>query len=239
MKSKTLSILIFFAIPLTISLSLIVSYFSEIPWLQEIISPDIEGINPDSNREFGLLENLQNLYLIIIIFILAFGFKKKHHRFEKTFIKVCLFLTLFVFLEEIDYGLHIYEYLYKVDIENVTKIRNIHNIDRATMDKNIIVPLLKRLVDAGIALFFVIFPLIAYKFRNLYIKFLAPNKWSILTVLVMVIQSELAHWLEDLGFDKKGTLHTNISEFRELTVYYLAMLYLMEIVHFRKWHASA
>jgi len=41
----------------------------------------------------------------------------------------------------------------------------------------------------------------------------------------------LAHGLQDLGVGDPGTIEKNISEFRELNIYYLALVYFYDVAH--------
>ena len=49
---------------LALNLLLIGLYFSGSALLQSLITPQIEGMEPRQQREFGLLEMIQNLFII-------------------------------------------------------------------------------------------------------------------------------------------------------------------------------
>ena len=61
-----------------------------------------------------------------------------------------------------------------------------------------------------------------------------PNLHSALTLLGGLLISELAHGLEDAGWANNGSLHNNISEFRETFTYWVGLLYLWELARRRR-----
>ena len=77
-------LVIYLVVPAGVTLALILAYFSGVSWLQALVSPRIAGMHPDSSREFGLLENLQNLYLLGIVVVAAWAVKRKTLRIEKA-----------------------------------------------------------------------------------------------------------------------------------------------------------
>ncbi len=72
-------------------------------------------------------------------------------------------------------------------------------------------------------------PLLLSSVRNAFIRLLLPSRWMIATVVLIVLLSFLAHTLEDAGYamigGAQGNLYKNVSEFRELNMYYLFLLY--------------
>ena len=221
-------LVIYLVVPAAVSLALILAYFSGASWLQSLVSPRIAGMHPDSSREFGLLENLQNLYLLGIVVVAACAVKLKTLRIEKAAFAALVLFSLFVFLEEIDYGLHYYEYWNGITFFQAAQTRNLHNIGDANK-------VLKTLVDATMVLLFVIAPLAFAKTRRPLLRYLTPDRYAILTMVAMFILSRFAHYLRDIGAGTPGTINKNISEFRELTVYYLCLVYLVNIVFYRRF----
>lgn len=213
---------IYFLIPVGVAGTLIAMYFSGNETLQQIISPRMPKMNPSSGREFGLLENLQNLILLAMIVMAAMGFRRKTQRIEKAGMAFVFLFSCFIFLEEIDYGLHFYEYAKNVPWYESTRARNLHNVgDRTNITK--------RVVDLGMLVAFGILPFALAKTRNPLVRFLLPTRESLLTLLAMLLVRTLAHQLKDHGFGTEGTIDNNLSEFRELVTYYLFMLYLFQI----------
>ncbi len=219
-------VLIYFAVPLGVTGVLIAMYFSGVDTLQQIVSPRMPGMNPNSGREFGLLENLQNVVLLAMFIVAIVGFRRKETGLEKAAMGFISFFTLFIFLEEIDYGITYYEYLNDVSWVDSAKTRNLHNIGENT-------DIAKRVVDIGTGVLFVIVPLAFAKSSNPLLRFLAPSRYSILTVAAMVIARTVAHELKDHGFGTGGTIQKNLSEFRELITHYVFMLYVIEIALLR------
>jgi len=221
-------LVIYLVVPGAISLALIMAYFSGVSWLQHLVSPRIVGMHPDSSREFGLLENLQNLYLLGIVVVAAWGVKRKALRLEKAAFAALALFSVLVFLEEIDYGLHYYEYWKGISFFEAAQTRNLHNIGDA--DK-----LIKRLVDVLLVLLFVVAPLAFAKSRRPLYRYLTPDRYAILTMAAMFALSRLAHYLRDAGVGAPGTINKNISEFRELTIYYIFLVFLAGLVFFRSY----
>ena len=222
-KTSLKKITVFLLIPGIGSALLIAAYFSGTPWLRAIISPSI-------NREYGLLENLQLLMLLIIIACAAFGIVIKRTRTEKTIMAVILAASLFMFLEEFDYGLHYYRLLTGnplVDSET-EKFINVHNIGEAS-------PKFKLVGDLTLIVLFIVFPLFFSRSRNRLLRYLTPDRFFILTVILMFVISRIAHVLEDGGVGGAGSLHGSISEFRELLTYYVFALYFFELVFRRNY----
>ncbi len=226
---KKLAIYLF--VPSVMSLGLIGAYFSGVHWLQQIVCPRFDKVlYVNSAREFGLLENLQNVFLIAIAVIAGLGVRRKKRKIEKAaLILLCLF-AIFVFLEEIDYGLHYVELAKGVKPLEQAEVRNVHNIG----DIN---KFMKKGSDIGLAVFFVVIPLAFAKSRISLLRYLAPSRYAILTMVAMVLLSTLAHSLKDNGFGAGGSIGKNISEFRELNIYYLFMIYIFDVVFRRSYGA--
>jgi len=85
-----------------------------------------------------------------------------------------------------------------------------------------------------VALGFVLAPLIGPRIRLPVLQRLVPSRWCIATVAIMFVTARLAHWLDDLGAGiidgVQGNLHQNISEFRELSLYFLILLYVLSLL---------
>ena len=86
---------------------MVLMYFSGVHALQQIISPRIDGMYVNSQREFGLLENMQNVLLIAIVIIAGRAVFKPKPAWERAGFSGIALLSVFVLLEEMDYGLHI------------------------------------------------------------------------------------------------------------------------------------
>ena len=211
-------------------------YFSGISWMQEIIAPTIDGLNFSQWREFGLMENIQNLLLLLIIAVFTHALFTKPGMLNKAFYGLGLAVFIFLFLEEIDYGLHHIEWLTGETPAGIEQ-RNWHNqwndgVENATR--------LKKVNDAANILWFLLLPLLTFNqsIRRSLSRFpLIPSRWFILSVLIAVAGSKVAHYLDDNGFavinGYHGNLHKTIAEFRETSVYYVYLLYALQCVRLK------
>lgn len=224
-------ILIYGIIPIGSAITMVLMYFSGIDFLVTLIAPNIPNLYPNSSREFGLLENLQNVLLLGMLAITVIGFRRKSNLLEKTALVGIGCFTLLIFLEEIDYGLHYYELLRGIEVDEAVKARNLHNVPGRT-------PVIKKVLDSGMVMMFLILPIALRNNRNPFVQHILPDKFSTITLLGSFAVSAFAHALDDRGFAEGGLLHQNISEFREYLIYYLFMLYLGELTLRRQWGAS-
>ncbi|MFP6582249.1 MAG: hypothetical protein VCD00_06805 [Candidatus Hydrogenedentota bacterium] len=213
----------YIAVPILSALVMVLMYFSGIPVLRQIITPTIEGIYGNSQREFGLLENLQNVLLLTMVIFAIRGAVRKEYLVERVAFGGLACFALFVFLEEIDYGLHFYEYARGIQSDEAAANRNLHNVGDRTST-------IKRVVDLGMFVLFVVLPFGFHKSRNRYLRYLAPDRYSVFTLLGSVLVSQFAHFLNDRGFGDAANIGSNISEFREYVTYWLFLLYIRELV---------
>lgn len=221
MNITTKNIYLFILVPLSLNLLLMGLYFSSIDTLQQIVSPN----NGFLTRESGLLEQLQNIYLLSIFAIFVYFSIKRTNPKEKLFFLFLSLIFLFLLLEEIDYGINLYEFFINENIGN--SARNWHNESIDSNRQN--VHYFKQLIDLANFLWFIVLPLISTKINVPIIKCLTPNRFFIAGFLLTIIYSRIAHGLDDFGFSYRGSLTGNISEFREHNTYYLYLLYAFQI----------
>ncbi len=212
----------FILVPLGINALLLGLYFT--PWApgQQLVAPSMPSLSSNSGREFGLLESLQNLYLLVIVGAALLFAWRWRNPWQCAFGLVVALGAGFVLLEEIDYGLHYYEYLSGRLLPHYTP-RNLHNLgDNLRW--------FKLAMDGGMVLLFCLIPLATYRFRERspLVGYLRTNCWYLAGVVLFLLLSRLAHLLDDIGLGN-GNLHQNIGEFREHNVYYLAMLYFLDL----------
>jgi len=213
-------LLIFLAVPAVVNLLLIGMYYSGNTALQRIVSPDLPDREYD--REFGLLENLQNLLLLATIAVAIAAVVRKRERWQRVLFAVIVAGTTVVLLEEIDYGLHYYEYLRGTSPQEIADVRGMHNVENVND--------LKKAIDVGVTLLFVVLPVVLRRSTHPLVVYFRPTLWYAATLVLMAVLSKLvAHPLENRGFGGSGTLFGNVSEFRELTLYYLALLYTIRL----------
>lgn len=220
-------------VPAALTLLLLGLYFSGSTSLQAIVAPTIEGLHPFSWREFGALEILQNFVLLATVALFATAVRSAAGWPLKCLFALAAVGFTFILLEEVDYGAHWIEWL-TGDLGSLspeTWDRNLHN--RLTADGVQYGNYMRQAARVLVVVGFVLAPLVLPRSRNARLRLLAPSRWMIPTVLLMVVLSVLAHALDDAGLGTiggvPGNLDHNISEFRELNFYYLFALYAAEL----------
>ncbi len=208
---------VFVLLPLGVSAGLIFGYFSGVEWLQNLVAPGW-------NREFGLLESLQHLLLLGCVVLAALLARGERRGIWRIGFALVALGSLFVFLEELDYGLHYYEALAGVPEAERASVRGLHNL--RTSGGSEIATLIKRASDAAMILLFVLLPFIGPRLRLGSLGALIPRRPFALLMIVALCISNFAHYLDDAGWPHNSSLGSAMGEFRELLVYYVAFLYL-------------
>ena len=214
---------IYWILPSLVVLLCMLIYFFDIFGLSYIIAPEY-------NREFGVVENIQLIIIIAIIVIAIKSLLKAKVIWLKIAFVILLLGSVFIFLEEIDYGLHYYEYFMgktaaelKAEVYNKDNIRNIHNSFDVTNQIK---------VFAYILLGFIcLLPLLLRRvnFNNDWIDLLAPKHYLIYTLIAMALLNQLALYIEKtLKSEEINSLNSNVSEFEEVFIYYIVFLYVLE-----------
>lgn len=221
------NIYFFIVIPFILNFILMGFYFSGINFLQNIISPNDVFLT----RESGLLEQLQNLYLLSIFAMFFYLSIKRPNKNEKIFFSLLSAIFVFLFLEEIDYGMNLYEFfLGHASGENV---RNWHNQSADGNRQN--VHYFKQLIDLANVTWFILLPLLASKVKIPFIKSIMPSRFFIVGFILTAVLSSISHYLENMNLSEIngsfGSLSGNISEFREHNTYYLYLLYAIQIAN--------
>ena len=224
---KDLAIFVF--IPLILNVILMGLYFSGVGYLQQIVAPTIEWLPSNSWREFGLLEQLQNSFLLAAVLILLAA--AVYHR--NTLDRLCFvggaLIFAFLFLEEIDYGLHFYELF--IGEDTGIRTRNWHNQEN---DGKQNVKKFKQIMDVLMFILFIFLPLIKNRISIQLIRNVTPSRWFIVGFAIGITASKVAHLLDTQGMGTinavEGNLSGNISEFRELSNYYFFMLYAIQLL---------
>jgi len=200
---------------------LVAMHFSGVAWMQTFISPD-------THRELGAPENIQNLIILSVIIIAIQGARRKTWKIEKIAFVIVAAVSLFLLLEEMDYGRHLYRYF--IDPSFGWRIWNVHFMQQGLLSKILLV-----VVYTVLPLFFCALPLVARKSSNPWVKYLSPEPYSIGTVLGMLLVSQTSQFLNHLDMYAELSLRSGMimSEFGEAFVHLLFFLYFFEIVHKR------
>lgn len=220
--------LIYWATPALVIATMIAMYFSGVDVLVELIAPG-------GNRELGIVENAQHLILLVLLGFVIVVFRRSWGG-ERLAWGMVAAAVAFMLLEELDYGLHYIEAVRGLPEGSLAKVRNIHNANQGVS------PRMKNVGDLVTLLLFVVFPLLAWRRADQpLIRYFAPSRLAVLTVVIVFLLSRVAHLLEDVGINAQGSLHGNISEFRELSTYYLWLLYFVELGYRRPrpWRSQA
>ncbi len=222
-------ITLFILIPIAINALSLGLYYSGVYGLQQIVAPEVTRLLPMSYREFGLVEQLQNIFLLAIVILFAIAIIKRRGVAERLFFLSGLLVMLFLLLEEIDYGLHFYHYFFDGRFE-LPRL-NWHNQHTFSDYEN--GRYLRKISDFLSILLFIIVPLLSLKINFKQLKPLIPSLWFIPALIVSALCSSVAHFLEDSGFGiidgTNGFLDGNVSEFRETTSYYIYLLYAIQL----------
>jgi hypothetical protein len=192
-------------LPLSLGVLLVALYFSPVETLRSIVAPV-------ANREFGLLETIQHL-LLLWIAVAAWGASRRVAGLDRWFWRIFSVGAAVVLLEEIDYGLHLYELFAGAPHEGV---RNLHN--QGNTNK-----WMKRAADAAIVTVFGLSPWLVP--RRLGLERYVPHRLAVAPFLIGVFVSQTVHWLDEKGVPHNGSLEGNFSEFREAFVYYTFAAY--------------
>jgi hypothetical protein len=222
-------ITLFILIPIVINALSLGLYYSGVYSLQQIIAPQIPGLLQMSYREFGLVEQMQNIFLLAIIILFLIAIIRRKGVLERLIFLSGLLVMLFLLLEEIDYGLHFYHYYFDGRFE--TPRLNWHNQHTFSDYEN--GRYLRKISDFLSIILFIIMPLLSLKINFKRLKPLIPSLWFIPALIVSALCSSVGHFLEDNGFGiingSSGFLEGNVSEFRETTSYYIYLLYAIQL----------
>lgn len=209
----------YWIIPLLILIPLLIMYFSGVKWAQELVCPSV-------NWELGIVENMQILLLLMTLILNIIAIFKKEHKIEKVIFSFLSLFTLFVLLEEIDYGAHFLRYFKghsDTFFVEVTGKANVHNLGNNAK-------LFKRSIYPVMLVLFIITPLYAHKFKNQIVRYLIPSRWFVITAIITVFSYAVPRLLVDWNILEDGGFGVNIGEFSEIMVYYIFFLYLYEVI---------
>lgn len=213
----------YWILPSFITLACILIYYFDLFGWQEFIAPK-------TNREFGVVQNIQLLLLVIIFFLALKGNRRSKLSIVKYGFAAIAIATVILFFEEIDYGLHYYDYL--LGHTQTTEVmifdqglRNIHN-------NGPLQNIFKLAAYATIVMLFVIFPLVTAgkKIRSPLFRFLSPSVFIVTTAISLLLLNQFALYLYRKYNSENLSLSGNVSEFEEIMIYYIVLLYINEMI---------
>ncbi|MHC4340729.1 MAG: hypothetical protein ACYSX0_11030 [Planctomycetota bacterium] len=223
-------LLLYGAIPFAVLGAMVAMYYSDSALLRRVVSPDFSWIPLDSRREFGVLESLQNLLLLGLVVVAVAGLRRKRLIWERLGLWMLLIGSAFMLLEEIDYGLQ-YALLFpseEVTHEGVAGYFNIHRIGYTQT-------VLEHVAWFGMLTFFGAFAIAFARSRSPLMRYVAPDRFSVLTILVVTALQELVWGLAAIVPVSHGSLSGREIEYTELGIYYLILLYAVDVVFWRTY----
>lgn len=222
---------LFVVLPVCANLILMGMYFSGNQFAQYLVAPQFDWLHHRSWREFGLLEQMQNAFLLTIVFLFAIEVINRPSLLEKFFFLCGGLVMLLLLLEELDYGIHFYEYFNGQESTIEAKQRNWHNRDISGRSIN---GRLKKISSLLMVFWFMVCPLLSSRVNFKVLSNIIPSRWFVVAFTLVILFSSLAHYLDDLGLADingvAGSLEGNISEFRETSTYYLYLLYAIQLI---------
>ncbi|MAA73502.1 MAG: hypothetical protein CMN28_02190 [Salinisphaeraceae bacterium] len=217
---KISSHIIFWVLPVAVCAALLGLYLSEIPVLMALTAPEF-------NREFGLLENFQNLLLLGILGCAFYGAKGSIDWLARSLFGFVAAGAVFVLLEELDYGTHHWWWINGWDMATRPGF-NIHNQGDNS-------DLMKDTSDILLVLMFLVFPWLGRKSDNVWIRYFRPSRLFNLSLIASMLFADVAHYIGDHHPPQNHYLAPNIGEFRELFTYYIWFLYIGTLTLYRAW----
>jgi hypothetical protein len=224
-------LLLYGAIPFVFLGAMVAMYYSDVALLRRVVSPDFSWIPLDSRREFGVLESLQNLVLLGLVVVAIAGLRRKRLLWERVGLWMLLLGSAFMLLEETDYGLQ-YALLFPSDASPQEGVAGYYNIHRIGYTQTV----LQHVARFGMLTFFGAFAIAFAKSGSPLMRYLAPDRFSVLAILLVTAVQELVWRLGALVPLSHGSLSGNEIEFAELGIYYLILLYAIDVVFRREYH---
>ena len=223
-------LLLYGGIPFVVLGAMVAMYYSDATLLRRIVSPDLSWMPLDSQREFGLLENLQNVVLLALAVVAIAGLRRKRLFAERLTLWILLFGSIFMLLEETDYGLQ-YALLSPSGEAVHDEMAGYYNIHRIGYTQIV----LQHIARFGLLTFFGAFAIVFARSRVPVLRYIAPDRFSVLAILLVTAVQELVWSVSAEVPITHGSLSGNEIEFAELGIYYLALLYGIDMVFWRTY----
>ncbi len=214
--------------PYSLLVILIIFYFLGTPFLVELVVPK-------SDREYGLLENIQLVLILGIIIMSFYVVFTDHALLQKLGFVLLGLLAIFILLEEMDYGDHFIKYFTDGEKRSIYFVKfgevNVHN------QEGDIPTYMRRTPYVIIFMLFTIFPFVNKKYFHPIFSYLIPKPRMALMIILLVFAYFTPRLLVDYHIFDVGSLGIgdNIGEFTEMIVYYIFLIYIYHIVIDKKW----
>ena len=249
--SRDIKITLHIIVPVLVWLVLSGMYFSGHIVLQRLVSPKLPPLAVNTWREYGLLENLQNLLLLSMVGVAAHGALVARERGRRLGLVLLAMVALVVLLEEMDYGTLWASYARAAPLEwfvpetlwspalaeagQRVDAFNLHTAHgRFTW--------MKKIADVCTFAFFVVLPLVVKRGNGTgLLARWSPDRWMVVTTGIMaflrLMTHNIARWdatalarVAAAGGRvwETGSMGSNLSEFGELLLYYCCALYLFQ-----------
>jgi hypothetical protein len=212
----------YWLLPSLVVLAMVLMFFSGNTLWRTIVAPAI-------GREFGVLENLQAVLLLVAVAFSVRGIRRSLVTIERGGFILLMLACAFLLLEEINYGEHYWKLLTGQSLEPVGRGNefNLHN--------KISTSPIKSAANLVLLVVFVLMPLLVRQTAPAWLRYLAPPRLLVITVFCSVALSQLAHQLDDISGEVDHVLGNNIAEFREVFIYYIGMMYVYTLAYRRSW----
>ena len=221
----------YWAVPILVIALLMAFFFSGVPGLVKLVNPKM--IDLSANKEWGLLENVQLLVIVGILWVTAYATMSVSPTLLRLGYGLLTLFAIVIFLEEIDYGYHFTEYFTgegKSQLSEIVGIYNLHNIN-----DNFGAIWFKRFVYLVMLMLFIIMPF--WKFRNApaLIAYLSPLPKIVIPAGITIVTEIVARALVPMRHMNLDSIQMDIGEFSEVMIYYTFLLYLCQLVYDKKW----
>ncbi len=212
--------IVYWGIPTVVVSSLIAMYFSGNDTLMWNMAPEV-------NRELGLLESLQHLLLLVMAIVFARAAWRSQISLERALFTVVSLGMVFVLLEELNYFTH---YWWAINGWYFATMPGVNVYSKGDVSDNF-----KDAGDIFLVTFFVLFPLVAARINNAWVKYLHPSRMFILAIIIAVLTSRMAHFLDENYAPQNNYFTDSMGEYRELFVYWIWLTYSWVLTHYRQW----
>jgi hypothetical protein len=187
-------------------------------------------IAPPMNREWGILENGQLLLILATLLAAVQEWRARtDQRLARWFFCMVALGSVFIFLEEIDYGLHLYDDFVAEETAQIgTGVRNLHN-------QGSFLQLMKLAAYMGLGALVVLLPFVVKYIPEepplgRFIHWLQPVRALVIPLVVMILLNQLALYLDrNWALERVTALNNNISEFEEVFIYFIVWRYIRDL----------